>query len=170
MNTPALRAVLKSRWSFLWRGWTHRKIILGLCDWFESLPAKEKELREEIERLNKALVGSNHALQMSGQELSLVHREFRESKEDLKKLREKYNSLLIRKEAPEERVARDALYLANLEIGELKKRLEEEQKFHGKTRQHVGKMWQFIAVRHRIGQPPANGTIRKILKDAEGKR
>lgn len=59
--------------------------------------------------------------------------------------------------------------LAEVEIEDLKKRLETERAAHVKSRRHMEKLWRFIAVRHRVDIPAEPGTIRQILQKAEGR-
>lgn len=65
------------------------------------------------------------------------------------------------------RELQDSLHLSKLEIVDLDRRLTLERAEHEKTKGHVAKMWRFISIRHRVDLPAQNGTIRKILQDAE---
>lgn len=62
------------------------------------------------------------------------------------------------------------LDLAKLQVDDLEKRLALEREQTFKAKSHSQKMWNFIALRHRIDLPARNGTIRKVLQQAERKR
>lgn len=60
-----------------------------------------------------------------------------------------------------------ALTRAELEIEDLKRRLEFERVGHHKSKGHVDKLWKWIATRHRVDEMAQPGTIRRILQEAE---
>lgn len=72
--------------------------------------------------------------------------------------------------AAERHQFQEQIHLLNLEIEDLKRRLGDERARHDKTKGHVGKLWSFIAIRHRLDTPPENGTIRKLLMEVDGQR
>jgi len=165
-----LRRALTSWWRFTFYGWKERKTISELCDAFDALPTQEKELHERLTKLNGDLTAAQHARELAEKEAEAVKGIAAGTQTELKELHAKYADLLRRKEAPEERAARDALYLAKLEIEDFKSRLELERKDHEKSKRHITTMWNFIAQRHRIDLPAENGSIRKILQKAETRR
>lgn len=167
MNITALRETLKSRWKFLRRGWSHRGDIATLCDMFDAMPQQELGLKNEILRLKGESAKADHSREVSEAESKLLSTELEKTQNELRELHDKYADLLRRKEAPEERVARDGWHLAKLEIEDLKKRLEAERNEHHRTKGHVNKMWNFIALRHRVDIPMQEGSIRKILQDSQ---
>ncbi len=112
MNISGLRQILKSCWAFLWRGWSMRGDIGQLCDLYETMPKQEGELREQIVALGKEVAEANRVRELAEKGSEILTRELAQSQADLKELHGKYADLLKRKEAPEERMVRDALYLA----------------------------------------------------------
>lgn len=67
----------------------------------------------------------------------------------------------------EQKAAKDDLHLAKLELTDTQKRLETERTSHARSKRHVEAMWRFIATRHRLEIPATEGSIRKILQEAE---
>lgn len=59
-----------------------------------------------------------------------------------------------------------SLRLLELEIEDLRGRLEAKTVAQEKTTSHLNKLWQFIAIRHRVDIPVEPGTIREVLQKA----
>lgn len=66
-------------------------------------------------------------------------------------------------------ILQDELHLARLEVEQLNRKLVELDQAKEVSKSHVRKLWNFIAIRHRIHAIPENGTIIHALKKAEGR-
>lgn len=143
--------------------WKQRLLIRELCDAFAVLSPQESELRKSLAESQQSLERLETELRHEREKVELLTGSENTARGELKELHESYNNLLIRKEAPEERIARDHLELAKLEIEDLTKRLDREREDHEKSKRHIAKMWHFISERHRLNLHPGNGTIREIL-------
>lgn len=67
----------------------------------------------------------------------------------------------------EKNALRDSVHVARLEVTDLQERLSLERQDHSKTKRQIQTLWRFIAVRHRLDVPSVDGSIRKILREAE---
>lgn len=65
------------------------------------------------------------------------------------------------------RSLRESLHKSKLESADLHERLSLERQDHAKTKRHIQTLWRFIALRHRLDVPAVDGSIRKILMEAE---
>lgn len=65
------------------------------------------------------------------------------------------------------RSLRESLHKSKLESADLHERLSLERQDHLKTKRHIQTLWRFIALRHRLDVPAVDGSIRKILMEAE---
>lgn len=79
--------------------------------------------------------------------------------------RERILALLLQSER--DRAIADELHLSKLECDLLRQKIVSLQDELAMSRGHVGKLWGFIALRHRIEIPAENGSIRELLQKAE---
>lgn len=61
--TDRVRAVLASRWTFLWQGWGQRHAILDLCLAAENAAKEEATIRESLKDMRRELDASKDLYQ-----------------------------------------------------------------------------------------------------------
>lgn len=167
MKTETLKAVTRSRWSFIFGIWGHRETISCLCRMFDALPEEEAQLRKRVVESEARCAESQQAKELYQREAEVLNRQLATAQSDLRELHKSHSELIRKKEDPEERAARDALHLAKLDLAHSAKQLDSERTAHAKTKRHVEVLWRFISLRHRVDVPAPEGSIRKILQESE---